>query len=221
MKMRWLAGVLGIMLTTVTMGAAEAQPQQWSSPRTMCEYIPTPENPAARPVRPPHPAAKNEGTVRATIRTNHGDVVVELDRANAPCAVHNLVHLARKDFYDDSRCWRLTNSARLGVLQCGDIYSVEKGGPGYRFADEVTGAETYPRGTIAMGNQGPDTNGSQFFIVHSHANIKPAYTVLGRVVEGMDVLDEIVAGGIIPGEGGDQDGEPALPVEIENIKIRR
>ncbi|MEV6233575.1 peptidylprolyl isomerase [Saccharopolyspora shandongensis] len=221
MKMRWFAGVLGIMLTAVTMGAAEAQPQQWSSPRTMCEYIPTPENPAARPVRPPHPAAKNEGTARAAIQTNHGNVVVELDRANAPCAVHNLVHLARKDFYDDSRCWRLTNSARLGVLQCGDIYSVEKGGPGYRFADEVTGAETYPRGTVAMGNQGPDTNGSQFFIVHSHANIKPGYTVLGRVVEGMDVLDEIVAGGIIPGEGGDQDGEPALPVEIENIKIRR
>ncbi|CAM00051.1 peptidylprolyl isomerase [Saccharopolyspora erythraea] len=156
-----------------------------------------------------------------TIRTNHGDVVAELDRANAPCAVHNLVHLARQDFYDSSRCLRLTNSQRLGVLQCGDIFSVEKGGPGYRFADEVTGAETYPRGTVAMGNQGPDTNGSQFFVVHSHANIKPAYTVLGRVVEGMEVLDAIVAGGIVPGEGGEQDGEPRLPVEIRDVKVRR
>ncbi|WP_223840329.1 peptidylprolyl isomerase [Saccharopolyspora pogona] len=68
--------------------------------------------------------------------------------------------------------------------------------------------------------QGPDTNGSQIFIVHSHAKLKPAYALLGRVVEGMEVLDEIVAGGVIPGESGDQDGEPALPVEIENIKIR-
>ncbi|MER6988011.1 peptidylprolyl isomerase [Saccharopolyspora hirsuta] len=220
MKLRWFAGILAVVLAATPVAVAHAESPR-PPHRTSCEYIPTPENPAAREVAPPKPEAKTRGTVRAKIETNHGDIVVELDRENAPCAVHNLVHLARSDFYDRSRCWRLTNSERLGVLQCGDIWSVEKGGPGYRFADEVTGAETYPRGTIAMGNQGPDTNGSQFFIVHSHANIKPAYTVLGRVVRGMEVLDAIVAGGIVPGENGDPgDGEPALPVEIENVKIR-
>ena len=212
MRMRWSAGIFAVLLTFATAGVVHADAQAWP---TGCEYVPTPENPAARPVDPPWPVAPGGGTVEAEIETNHGDVVVELDRANAPCAVHNLVHLARSDFYDESRCWRLTNSARLGVLQCGDIYSVEKGGPGYRYADELTGNETYPRGTIAMGNQGPDTNGSQFFVVHSHANIPPAYTVLGRIVAGMEVLDAIIAGGIIGGE----DGEPALPVEIEDVEV--
>jgi peptidyl-prolyl cis-trans isomerase B (cyclophilin B) len=88
---------------------------------------------------------------------------------------------------------------------------VEVGGPGYRFADELTGAETYPRGTVAMGNQGPDTNGSQFFIVHSRAEIPPAYTVLGKVTHGMSTLDRIVAAGI---ENGAEDGAPAKPVKI-------
>jgi peptidyl-prolyl cis-trans isomerase B (cyclophilin B) len=117
----------------------------------------------------------------------------------------------RSLFYNNTQCFRLTNSTRLGVLQCGDIYRVEEGGPGYRFADEVTGAETYPRGTVAMGNQGPGTNGSQFFIVHSFANIAPAYSVLGRVTFGMDTLDRIVAAGIADGA---TDGLPKHPVRI-------
>ena len=125
--------------------------------------------------------------------------------------MHNFTHLVRSWFYQNTQCWRLTNSARLGVLQCGDIFSVEVGGPGYRFADEVTGAETYPRGTVAMGNQGPDTNGSQFFIVHSHANIAPAYKILGRVTLGMSTMDRIVAVGIA---GGATDGPPKHPVRI-------
>lgn len=95
--------------------------------------------------------------------------------------------------------------------------AAEKGGPGYKFDDEVTGEETYPRGTVAMGNFGPDTNGSQFFIVHSFANIAPAYTVLGEVVRGMDVLDRIVAGGIVPGPTNPLDGLPKLPVHINRV----
>ena len=222
MKTRWLAGLLVLAVVAPLSVAQADEPSQargggW--PFTRCEFIPTPDKPAARPVRPPRPWAFNRGTVEAEIKTNFGEIEVELNRENAPCAVHNLVHLARSRFYDHSQCWRLTNSARLGVLQCGDIISVEIGGPGYRFADELTGQETYPRGTIAMGNQGPDTNGSQWFIVHSHANIAPAYTVLGRVTEGMEVLDAIVAGGIIPGpDGNPLDGAPAQPVKIRRIR---
>jgi peptidyl-prolyl cis-trans isomerase B (cyclophilin B) len=176
-----------------------------------CEFIPTPDKPAAKPVRPPSPAASTRGTATAYLRTNYGPVVIELDRSNASCAVHNFTHLVRSLFYNHTQCFRLTNSTRLGVLQCGDIYRVEEGGPGYRFADEVTGTETYPRGTVAMGNQGPDTNGSEFFIVHSHANIAPAYSVLGHVTYGMDTLDRIVAAGIADGA---TDGLPKFPVRI-------
>jgi cyclophilin family peptidyl-prolyl cis-trans isomerase len=158
------------------------------------------------------------GTVEITWVTNHGEITVELDRHGAPCAVHNMTHLVDEGFYDRSRCWRLTDSPRLGVLQCGDIWEAEVGGPGYRFADELTGKETYPRGTIAMGNNGPGTNGSQFFLVRTVADIPPAYTVLGRVVDGMELIDRIGAGGIRP--NGAVDGQPTLPVEIRETYSR-
>lgn len=102
------------------------------------------------------------------------------------------------------------------MLQCGDIYRQEEGGPGYKFPDEVTGQETYPRGTVAMGNQGPGTNGSEFFVVHSHADIPPNYTVLGQVVSGMDTFDRIVAAGIAD---PDLDGPPMYPVRIYRVKV--
>lgn len=189
---------------------AQAEPTGHGGAK-QCEFIPTPDKPAAKPVRPPSPAAATRGTATVYLRTNYGPVVIELDRSNASCAVHNFTHLVRSLFYNHTQCFRLTNSTRLGVLQCGDIYRVEEGGPGYRFADEVTGTETYPRGTVAMGNQGPDTNGSEFFIVHSHANIAPAYSVLGHVTYGMDTLDRIVAAGIADGAA---DGPPKSPVWI-------
>ena len=218
MRMRWSVVAIAAALFASVPVAAQAEPA--SLPFVRCEFIPTPENPAAKPVHRPLPFAFNRGTVQVTLHTNHGSVVMLLDRTNAPCAVHNLVHLTQSRFYNNTQCWRLTDSPRLGVLQCGDIFAAEIGGPGYRFADELTGAETYPRGTVAMGNQGPDTNGSQFFLVHGNAFIKPNYTVLGRVTSGMEVLDAIVAGGIIPGPGGEHDGLPRLPVKIQRATVR-
>lgn len=187
-------------------------------PPAQCTFTPTPDRPAARDVRLPKPKQKSHGTVDVTIRTNYGPMTFRLDRANAPCAVGNLVHLAKSNFYDWSQCFRLSNSARLGVLQCGDIWKQEEGGPGYEFPDEVTGQETYPRGTIAMGNQGPGTNGSEFFVVHSFANIAPNYTVMGRLIRGFDALDAIVAAGIAD---PDQDGPPAKPVWITDVQVGR
>src|SRR6266540_6058887 len=217
MRMRWSALALAVALPASFPVAASAEPADL--PVVRCEFIPTPENPAAKPVHRPAPVAFNRGTVRVSLHTNHGRIDMLLDRTNAPCAVHNLVHLARSRFYNDTQCWRLTDSPRLGVLQCGDIFAAEIGGPGYRFADELKGTETYPRGTVAMGNQGPDTNGSQFFLVHGNAFIKPNYTVLGRVTAGMEVLDAIAAGGIIPGPNGEHDGLPRLPVKIERVTV--
>ena len=202
--MRLLLAVL--MMVVLAPATAQAAP-----PTAKCEFIPTPENPAARPVQPPPATVPAKGKVKVTIVTNYGVVVAKLDRANAPCGVENFAHLARSWFYTMTQCWRLTDTARLGVLQCGDIYRAEEGGPGYRFADEVTGKETYPRGTIAYGNQGPGTNVSEFFIVHSFANIRPVYTVMGHVTHGMATLDRIVAAGIADGA---TDGLPKYPVRI-------
>jgi peptidyl-prolyl cis-trans isomerase B (cyclophilin B) len=208
---RGIVTVAAVALAVLGLGAPAAEADSTQAPVKQCEFIPTPDKPAAKPVRPPRPLASTRGTATVYLQTNYGAVVIDLDRGNASCAVHNFTHLVRSLFYNNTQCFRLTNSTRLGVLQCGDIYRVEEGGPGYRFADEVTGSETYPRGTVAMGNQGPDTNGSQFFIVHSHANIAPAYSVLGRVTYGMDTLDRIVAAGIADGA---TDGLPKYPVRI-------
>jgi peptidyl-prolyl cis-trans isomerase B (cyclophilin B) len=188
-----------------------------------CTFTPTPDNPAARPVVRPLPFALTRGTVDVTFWFNYGPVTVRLNRAGAaPCAVHNMVSLVLQRFYDHSQCWRLTNSSRLGVLQCGDIYEVEKGGPGYKFPDEFSGTETYPRGTVAMGNQGPETNGSEFFVVHSFAHISPKYSVLGQVIRGMSALDRMVADGIIPTDpNGPLDGAPAKPVKIQRATLGR
>jgi peptidyl-prolyl cis-trans isomerase B (cyclophilin B) len=200
--------MLSATLTTST--TAVASPGH-AKPWVRCEFTPTPENPAAKPVRIPRSKARAHGDVNVTFWTNYGVFTVRMNRDNAPCGVHNFVHLTRSRFYDDTQCFRLTNTARLGVLQCGDIYRQEEGGPGYKFPDEVTGRETYPRGTVAYGNQGPGTNGSEFFVVHSHANIAPNYTILGRVIRGMDTFDRIVAAGIADPDG---DGPPKHPVRI-------
>ncbi|OZM70430.1 peptidylprolyl isomerase [Amycolatopsis antarctica] len=215
-----LAAITGMLLTgALPAGASPAGPSA-VSPATglpglaRCEYTPTPDLPAAKPVLRPLPIAPARGSATLRMSTNYGTVEMELDRKNAPCGVNNFVSLAVQRFYHHTQCFRLSDSARLGVLQCGDIYEVEKGGPGYRFDDEVTGAETYPRGTVAIGNQGPGTNGSQFFVVHSFANIDPKYTVLGRVTRGIEVLDRIVEAGIADGA---DDGAPAKPVRIHRV----
>lgn len=222
MKPRWGAALAVAVLSLSGLAASTATASAaGSAPIVRCTFTPTPDNPAARPVLRPLPFALTVGSVDVTFRFNYGPVTVRLNRAGAaPCAVHNMASLALQHFYDHSQCWRLTNSARLGVLQCGDIYEVEKGGPGYKFPDEVDGTETYERGTIAMGNQGPGTNGSEFFIVHSFAHIPANYSVLGKVVRGMDVLDRIVAAGIIPSERGPLDGLPAAPVKITRTSLR-
>ena len=210
------AALIATTLLAATLPAvpAAAAPAGGDQPTVQCEFTPTPENPAAKPVTIPSSTAKAVGKVDVYFFTNYGPFVVRMSRATAPCGVHNFIHLTKSRFYDFTQCFRLTNSTRLGVLQCGDIYRQEEGGPGYKFPDEVTGQETYPRGTVAYGNQGPGTNGSEFFVVHSHANIAPNYTILGQVIHGMSTFDRIVAAGIAD---PDLDGPPARPVHIHKV----
>ncbi|SIM63196.1 peptidylprolyl isomerase [Micromonospora cremea] len=203
-------------------------------PRTThgpCAYTETPDEPAARPVPlPPDPRrTPDRGTVRVTLATNHGPIGMTLDRAAAPCTVQSFLHLVRKHFYDRTSCHRLTAYPTLSVLQCGDPSGTGSGGPGYRYADELptdlppaptdpTGERRlYARGTLAMANAGPDTNGSQFFLVYADSALRPNYTVFGSVDRaGLATLDRIAAGGVAPTEEDPApvDGAPALPVDI-------
>ena len=142
--------------------------------------------------------------------------MVELDKATAPCTVGSFVHLAQSGYFDDTPCHRLTASPSLSVLQCGDPSGTGGGGPGYTFADETTADMTYPAGTVAMANAGPDTNGSQFFLVYADSMLPPDYTVFGTITEGLDVITGIAAQGIT---GSGNATAPVRPVTISKVSV--
>jgi peptidyl-prolyl cis-trans isomerase B (cyclophilin B) len=181
-----------------------------------CSYPPA--EAAAKPVSPPAngPVGTN-GTVPATLDTSAGPVDLTLDRGLAPCTVNSFVNLARKGFYNDTTCHRLTTGQGLQVLQCGDPTGSGSGGPGYKFNDEVFPELKYGRGLLAMANSGPNTNGSQFFMIYGDAELPPQYTVFGSIgPEGIQTLTDVGKAGV---GGGQQDGPPATPVQIRTASV--
>jgi peptidyl-prolyl cis-trans isomerase B (cyclophilin B) len=195
-----------------------------------CQYPATTE-PASKPVTPPK-SGKTPTTppaIAASITTNRGPIGLVLDNAKSPCTVNNFTSLARQGFFNGTNCHRLTTSPSMGVLQCGDPTGSGTGGPGYRFPNEYPTNQyritdpalqqpvVYPRGTLAMANAGPGTNGSQFFLVYSDSQLPPGYTVFGTVDgQGLATVDKVAAGGVT---GGGDDGKPVLDVTIESVRL--
>jgi cyclophilin family peptidyl-prolyl cis-trans isomerase len=127
-------------------------------------------------------------TYSATLHTNHGDIDIEFDAASSPSTVNNFVFLARDGFYDGVIFHRVIKGF---MIQGGDPTGTGMGGPGYKFPDELDGPGRYSRGTVAMANAGPNTNGSQFFIMHTDYGLPHNYTIFGYVTDGLDVVDAI------------------------------
>jgi cyclophilin family peptidyl-prolyl cis-trans isomerase len=169
--------------------------QQWSSPPEM-------EIDASR-------------RYRATLTTSKGEIVIDLDPTAAPKTVNNFVFLARQGYYDGVTFHRI---AKNFVIQGGDPTGTGRGGPGYKFADELPPLRGYDEGAVAMANAGPNTNGSQFFIVTGSggSSLPNAYSLFGRVRSGLDVAKAIEA---LPVDGGGRDGRPAEQVTIEKVAI--
>ncbi|MFB4305178.1 peptidylprolyl isomerase [Actinomadura sp. GTD37] len=175
-----------------------------------CGY-PAADGSGARSVGTPPVRVPDGQPNEAMIKLNTGTLKLRLNPALAPCTVNSLAFLAGKGFYDGTSCHRLTTTSSLKVLQCGDPTGTGTGGPSYRFADENTRA-TYSRGTVAMANSGPNTNGSQFFILYGDAPVlPPSYSVFGQITSGMGVIDEIAERGT---DGGLDDGRPKEKVTI-------
>jgi cyclophilin family peptidyl-prolyl cis-trans isomerase len=158
----------------------------------------------------------------ATISTDLGDIEVELYTDSAPKASQNFIDLAKKGFYDDVVFHRVIPGfvAQGGDGQYGKKAALERGrvgtgGPGYTFEDEPVKGD-YTRGALAMANAGPNTNGSQFFIVHQDltGKLPKNYTLFGLVTKGMDVVDQIVNA---PRDGRDLPNEP---VAMTSVTIR-
>jgi peptidyl-prolyl cis-trans isomerase B (cyclophilin B) len=183
-----------------------------------CDYPADGQEPA-REVEAPDAEPTATDSVTATMTTNFGDIGLTLDAAAAPCTVNSFVSLAEQGFYDDTPCPRIGDQEGFGILQCGDPTGTGAGGAGYSFADELTGDETYPAGTLAMANAGPDTNGSQFFLVFRDSQFPPSYTVFGTIDEaGLATIDKIAAvgnDGANPAGGG----APNKEVTIEQVTI--
>ena len=180
-----------------------------------CEY-PADGMPASKAVDPPPTDATVSGQVPVTFETTVGTFHATLDADKTPCTVNSFVSLTDQNYFNGTGCHRLTTSG-IYVLQCGDPSETGSGGPGYSFADEVDGSETYGPGTLAMANAGPNTNGSQFFIVYGDSPLPPSYTVFGSVDEATVALIQGVADDGVNDQNGPGDGVPNTPVEIERV----
>ena len=177
--------------------------------------------PAAKEVELPPGQAEVSGQLEATMETSAGAFTLTLDADKTPCTVNSFVSLADQGYFDGTSCHRMTTPKGFQVLQCGDPEGTGSGGPGYAFEDELTGDETYPAGTLAMANAGPDTNGSQFFIVYGDTQLTPDYTVFGTVDEAtITAIEEVAKGGTDDSGGMPGDGRPLTPVDIESVTVQ-
>ena len=154
-----------------------------------------------------------------TLVTNCGDIEISADAKSAPATVSAIGFLANAKYFDNTLCHRLTTSG-IFVLQCGDPTASGSGGPGFTFPDEnlpVVSGVNYPKGTVAMANSGPNTNGSQFFLVYADTVLGPNYTIWGEITKGLEILEYIAAAGT---SDGGPDGAPKNPVEIRSAKLQ-
>ena len=217
-----LAGIVAFTVAHLTSSNASASskltPSASPSPAssgtpTTCTYTPSP--PASRNVGLPPAKPDLKATYQATIKTNRGDIVINLLNSKAPCTVNSFVHLASKSYFSNTNCHRLVTSG-IFVLQCGDPTGSGSGGPGYRFADENLPGATYPAATVAMANAGPGTNGSQFFFVYKNTPLPPSYTPFGTIVAGLNVIQKVAAAG-----ADSKTGHPKEKVVIESVTIKK
>ncbi|TXG78797.1 peptidylprolyl isomerase [Candidatus Dojkabacteria bacterium] len=148
----------------------------------------------------------------ATLNTEKGPIVISLHAQETPVTVNNFVFLAREKFYDGTIFHRTIPGF---MIQGGDPTGTGMGGPGYRFADEAFTGE-YKRGVVAMANAGPNTNGSQFFIMHADYPLPPNYVIFGEVTSGLEVVDAIATA---PTQPSGERSTPVTPVLVQAVTI--
>ncbi|HLK01201.1 MAG TPA: peptidylprolyl isomerase [Streptosporangiaceae bacterium] len=151
------------------------------------------------------------------LHTTEGTITVQMNTSAAPCTTFSFRFLATQDYFNGTHCHRLTLQF-IFVLQCGDPTGTGAGGPGYAFNDENLAGATYPAGTVAMANAGPNTNGSQFFFTWKDTTLPPLYTPFGTVTSGLDVLQKIAAAGDDQ-QNGPGDGYPNDYTQINFAQV--
>lgn len=199
-----------------------------AEPAHHCTYT---DNGSGKPSLPTATPDYN-ASYTATINTNLGKIGISLLNSKATCAVNSFAHLAETNFFNNTQCWRVSNSSGLYLLQCGDPTATAKsklscssstlgiGGPGYQFADENLTGATYPAGTVAMANGGANTNGSQFFLVFKNTTLPASYPPFGKITSGLDILQNVAKAGTsctIQAGGG----VPKEKVIINSVTVKK
>ena len=199
-----------------------------AEPAHHCTYTTTGSGKPSMPTASPDYNA----SYTATINTNLGKIDISLLNSKATCTVNSFAHLAATNFFNNTQCWRMSNSGGLYLLQCGDPTATAKsklscssstlgsGGPGYQFADENLTGATYPAGTVAMANGGANTNGSQFFLVFKNTTLPASYTPFGKITSGLDILQNVAKAGTsctIQAGGG----VPKEKVIINSVTVKK
>ncbi len=150
----------------------------------------------------------------AVLKTDQGDIEIALTASATPITVNNFVTLAKKNFYDNTIFHRVIKDF---MIQGGDPTGTGSGGPGYQFNDEPFTGE-YTRGTVAMANAGPNTNGSQFFIMHGDVPLQKNYVIFGHVTKGIEVVDKIATAPVQASPSGES-SQPITPVKVKSVTI--
>jgi peptidyl-prolyl cis-trans isomerase B (cyclophilin B) len=186
-----------------------------------------PASPSPSESKAPEPAMKidKKAGYAMSLKTSQGDIKFTMDAAKTPHTTNSFKYLADKGFFDGTKCHRLTTQ-NIFVLQCGDPKGDGTGGPGYTIPDEnltglgkagADGTVTYPAGVVAMANAGPQTGGSQFFLVYKDSKLPPNYTPFGTMdAASLKVVKDIGAAGA---EGGAPDGAPKKAVKITKAAV--
>lgn len=163
---------------------------------------------------PPAMALKSGVDYSVLMKTSEGDMKIDLFETDTPIAVNNFVFLSNEGFYDETKFHRIISGF---MIQGGDPLGNGTGGPGYKFADEAITKE-YKRGTLAMANSGPNTNGSQFFIMHKDYPLPKNYVIFGQVTEGLEVVDKIASTPVSANAFGEK-SSPTKEVLINSIEV--
>ncbi|WP_199549800.1 peptidylprolyl isomerase [Streptomyces sp. N35] len=189
-------------------------------------------SPTPTPKESPAPKMAIDKKAKYTfdIKTNEGDISIAMDAAKTPGTVNSFKHLADKGYFDGTKCHRLTTQG-IYVLQCGDPQGTGAGGPGYSIPDEnldglgkpgADGSVTYPAGTVAMANAGPNTGGSQFFLVYKDSKLPPAYTPFGEMDKGgLKIVETVGKAGVAEGSQSPGDGAPKKAVTLEKATVKK
>lgn len=185
-----------------------------SSPEKMAETTNQVLEGMPKTMQKPEMELKQNTAYEAFIKTTEGVIKIELNAEETPKTVNNFVYLSRAGFYDNTIFHRIIKGF---MIQGGDPTGTGAGGPGYSFEDEPFTGD-YLRGTIAMANAGPNTNGSQFFIMHEGQKLPKNYVIFGTVAEGIEVVDEIATQAVQANQQGEL-SKPINPTKILNVEI--